>query len=161
KVELFKWSISIIQIIHKNYPSLITFSRDELEKSILEKESLQAIIELIYEHLIEISGNLNGYRSTKVNIVEQVKKYINLYYYEDITMKLVAELFHYNSAYLGKVFRQQTGDYFNIYLHKVRIEEAKKLLLDKRYKVYEVSKLVGYSNSDYFYKNFKLYEGMS
>lgn len=32
---------------------------------------------------------------------------------------------------------------------------------NKRYKIYEISDLVGYSNSDYFYKNFRLYEGMS
>ncbi len=161
KVEIFEWSISILKIIHNNYPSLSTISRDELERNIHQQKSLQSIIELIYEVLLEISKDFNGYGSAKGNIVEQVKKYIERYYNEDITLKLVADLFHYNSAYLGKIFKRETGDYFNGYLHKVRIDEAKKLLLDKRYKVYEISKLVGYSNSDYFYKNFKLYEGIS
>lgn len=161
KVEIYKWTISILKIIHNDYPSLAIIPRDELENSIYQQESLQAIIELVYEKLLEISKDFNGYDSTKGNIVEQVKKYINRYYHEDITLKLVADLFHYNSAYLGKLFKRETGNYFNGYLHKVRIEGAKKLLLDKQYKVYEISKLVGYSNSDYFYKNFKLYEGIS
>lgn len=161
KVEIFKWSISMLQIIHNYYPSLSTISRDELENCINKQESLQAIIDFLYEELLELSNKFNGYRTTKGNIVDKVKEYINYYYHEDISLKLVADLFHYNSAYLGKVFKRQTGDYFNAYLHKVRIEQAKKLLLNKQYKVYEISKQVGYSNSDYFYKNFKLYEGKS
>lgn len=161
KVEIFEWAISMLQIIQTNYPSLTIISRDELENAIHQQENLQAIIELIYEKLLEMSKDFNGYGSAKGNIVEQVKKYIDRYYYKDITLKSVADLFHYNRAYLGKVFKRQTGDYFNVYLHKVRIEEAKKLLLDKQHKVYEIAKQVGYSNSDYFYKNFKLYEGLS
>lgn len=161
KVEIFEWGISILKIIHKNYPSLLTISRDELEHIINKQESLQDIIAILYEDLLEVSKKLNGFSTTKGNIIDKVKTYIDHYYPEDISLKLVADLFHYNSAYLGKAFKRQTGDYFNIYLHKVRIEQAKKILLDKQYKVYEVSKLVGYSNSDYFYKNFKLYEGIS
>ena len=161
KVEVFEWTISMLQIIQTNYPSLSIISRDGLENAIHQQENLQAIIQLIYEKLLEMGKEFNGYSSAKGNIVEQVKKYIDRYYYKDITLKSVADLFHYNRAYLGKVFKRQTGDYFNVYLHKVRIAESKKLLLDKQYKVYEIAKQVGYSNSDYFYKNFKLYEGLS
>lgn len=161
KIEIFDWSISFLEIIQSNYPSLSTISKDELERNIHQQESLQAIIKYIYDWLLEISKGFTGYSSAKGNIVAQVTKYIERYYHEDITLKRVAELFHYNNAYLGKVFKRETGIYFNVHLHKVRIEAAKKLLLDKQYKVYEISKLVGYSNSDYFYKNFKQYEGMS
>ena len=99
--------------------------------------------------------------SSKGNIIDEIKKYVNNYYHEDISLKLIADLFHYNSAYLGKTFKQQTGEFFNAYLHQVRINNAKKLMENKRYKIYEISELVGYSNSDYFYKNFRLYEGIS
>lgn len=38
----------------------------------------------------------------KGNIIDEIKKYINNHYHEDISLKLIADLFHYNSAYLGK-----------------------------------------------------------
>ncbi|MBQ2553105.1 MAG: helix-turn-helix domain-containing protein, partial [Treponema sp.] len=41
------------------------------------------------------------------------------------------------------------------------IEEAKKLLLSSPLKIYEISKLVGYSNTDYFYLKFKKHTNMT
>ena len=58
------------------------------------------------------------------------------------------------------MFKHETGENFNTYLDKVRIEEAKKLLV-KGMKVYEVAERVGYANVDYFHGKFRKYVGMS
>ena len=44
---------------------------------------------------------------------------------------------------------------FNDYLHKTRTDVAKELLLDEKYKVYEISQMIGYKNVDYFHLKFK------
>ena len=49
----------------------------------------------------------------------------------------------------------------NTYVDKIRIEEAKKLLLEEHLKVYEVSERIGYKNIDYFHSKFKKYVGIS
>jgi len=68
--------------------------------------------------------------------------------------------FNYNSAYLGKMFKNTTGEYFNTYVDKVRIEKAKQFLAQGM-KVYEVAEKVGYMNPDYFNAKFRKYVGLS
>ena len=73
---------------------------------------------------------------------------------------MLAEIFNYSSAYLGKLFKNTTGESFNTYLDKVRIQKAKELLM-KDIKVYKVAEHVGYTNVDYFFSKFKKYVGVS
>lgn len=94
---------------------------------------------------------------------DQLKKLLALIecnYHENLKLEKLAELFNYNSAYLGKLFKSHTGEYFNTYLDKVRIRNAKKLLL-QGLKVYRVAEEVGYNNVDYFHSKFKRYVGIS
>ncbi|WP_416147399.1 response regulator [Salipaludibacillus sp. HK11] len=81
-------------------------------------------------------------------------------YDENLKLDKLADLFNYNSAYLGKIFKKYTGEYFNTYLDKVRIERAKELLIEGL-KVYRVAEIVGYNNVDYFHSKFKKYVGVS
>ncbi|WP_164977980.1 response regulator transcription factor [Geobacillus sp. PK12] len=92
--------------------------------------------------------------------MKRIIDFVDKHYNENLRLENLAELFHYNSAYLGKLFKNYTGEYFNTYLDKVRIHHAKRLLLEG-YKVYEVAEQVGYANVDYFHKKFRKYTGMS
>ena len=88
-------------------------------------------------------------------------QYIRANYNRELRLEMLAGIFGYNSAYLGKVFHQYTGDNFNNYLDEIRISEAKRLLAMDEYRVYEVAEMVGYSNINYFHNKFKKYVGMS
>ena len=50
---------------------------------------------------------------------------------------------------------------FNTYLDNIRIDQAKKLLMEDNLKVYQVCEKVGYKNIDYFHSKFKKYVGVS
>lgn len=50
---------------------------------------------------------------------------------------------------------------FMQYLTRFRIEKAKSLLAKKRYMVYEVAEMVGYSDPAYFSRMFKQVTGLS
>jgi two-component system, response regulator YesN len=92
-----------------------------------------------------------------------IKKMIDLIhrnYYENLKLDTLADVFNYNSAYLGKLFKNATGEHFNTYLDKVRMEQAKQLL-EQGDKVYQVAEKVGYSNVDYFHAKFRKYMGTS
>ena len=47
------------------------------------------------------------------------------------------------------------------HLDNIRIEQAKKLLMEDNIKVYQVCEKVGYKNIDYFHSKFKKYVGVS
>lgn len=79
---------------------------------------------------------------------------------ENLKLETLSGIFNYNSAYLGKLFKNETGEYFNTYLDKVRIDKAK-CFLEEGYKVYQVAEKVGYTNVDYFHSKFRKYVGTS
>lgn len=94
---------------------------------------------------------------------KQVQRMIELIrrnYSENLKLESLAEVFNYNSSYLGKLFKQTTGVSFNTYLDQVRIEKAKELLAAGM-KVYQVAERVGYANVDYFHGKFRKYVGVS
>ena len=98
---------------------------------------------------------------TRENVINDILLYIEHNYRENLKLGTIAELFGYNSSYLGKVFHKTMGKNFNAYLDEVRINHSRQFLLDDNRKVYEIAQLVGYKNVDYFHKKFKKYVGMS
>lgn len=98
---------------------------------------------------------------TRESVMDGILHYIQYNYQENLKLGTIAELFGYNSSYLGKVFHKTTGKSFNAYLDEVRIESSKKLLLNEENKVYEIALLAGYTDVNYFHKKFKKYVGIS
>ena len=108
---------------------------------------------------IDISDfkDLSSYDS---KIISFVKDYVTEHY-KDAKLEDIAEAVHMNSNYLSQFFKQKTGKCFSNYLIKVKMNHAAELLDDIRYKTYEVSELVGYSNTKNFTRTFKNYYGKS
>lgn len=50
---------------------------------------------------------------------------------------------------------------YHVYLDNVRLEKAKQLLEEDSLYIYEIAKMTGYSNYDYFHKKFKKQFGVS
>lgn len=135
------------------------FKDDHIVSQIGSLGSLHEIIELMKKEFTEFSDSVYG-RTTK-STMERVVQYIHANYKQELRLEMLAGIFGYNSAYLGKVFHQYMGDNFNNYLDKIRITEAKRLLAEDEYKVYEVAERVGYTNINYFHNKFKKYVGVS
>ncbi|MGN1142711.1 MAG: response regulator [Oliverpabstia sp.] len=149
--------LQVKQILCSNY-STIDFplpNNAAVIEFIQSKNYLYEIIQFFSEQF-EMCIKAIGY-SNVGDIMDDVLYYINHNYSENLRLESIAPLFGYNSSYLGKIFNRKTGENFNSYLDKVRIENAKKLLAQNKWKVYEISEMVGYKSSDYFHKKFRKY----
>lgn len=93
--------------------------------------------------------------------VEMIKKYISKHYSEAINLDDVANMVYLNSNYLSDMFKKETGMNFKDYIINYRIEVAKDLLKDIKYKTYEVAEMVGYKDPKYFCKLFKKVIGIN
>lgn len=109
-----------------------------------------------FEMIMNATGNPN-----RNSVLDDILYYIDHNYQNNIKLETIAPLFGYNSAYLGKIFNKTVGESFNSYVDHIRIEHSKKLLLQKKFKVYEIAERVGYRNVDYFHKKFRKYVGES
>jgi two-component system, response regulator YesN len=134
-------------------------SKEAVIHKVYEKRNLFDLLEYLKSELIRISKIISNTNSE--NTMKRILNYIQKNYNKELKLELLSEIFNYNSAYLGKMFRNYTGESFNVYLDKVRIDNAKEMLLKNDLKVYQVSEKVGFSNIDYFYSKFKKYVGTS
>jgi len=85
------------------------------------------------------------------------KNYSNL----NLGLKLVAEHFEITTPYVSKLFKEQTGEGILDYINKRRVQEAKRLLLDKNISISEAAIQSGFLSSNSFIRTFKKYEGIT
>lgn len=93
--------------------------------------------------------------------VEESIQYMKAHYAEEISLEKIANRFFLNQTYFSRLFKQYTGSTFTDYLIELRMEKAKELLRQGKYKVYEVSQMIGYRSEKYFFRIFKQYTGCS
>ncbi len=96
----------------------------------------------------------------RTDILEALN-YIEENYSRDLTLHELAKHINISKSHLSYLFRKETGETFSDYLNKVRIEKAQELLLSRKYKINEVSEMVGFNNTGYFSKVFKKSTGTS
>lgn len=89
--------------------------------------------------------------------VEQIENNFS----QDISLKTIAAQFNVSSAYLGQLFKTQTGRYFNDYLTAVRLEQAQKMIAETNLNISEISSKTGFSSQNYFNRLFKRTYGQS
>ncbi|MFC4776122.1 response regulator [Paenibacillus sp. GCM10023252] len=102
-----------------------------------------------------------GPASGSNKVIAQVQKYVVEHFAEELSLKSIAQLFYMNSAYLGQLFKKETGDHFLDYMHKVRIQYIKKQMKAGQGQVGQIVMDAGYKNTGYFYKQFRKLEGIS
>ncbi|MCD9023726.1 response regulator transcription factor [Cohnella silvisoli] len=93
--------------------------------------------------------------------IHQIKKHIEAHFRENMSLKSIAGKFYMNPVYVGQLFRKAYGLYFNEFLLKVRIQEAKQLLRQTELRIYEIAERVGFNSADYFVTQFEKLERMS
>lgn len=96
----------------------------------------------------------------KSEVAAKILEFIKDNYMNEISMQDAARMLHYSDAYFCKLFKQCFDQNFTTYLTKVRISEAKRLLMNKNASVKDVSIQVGYYDSNYFAKVFRRITGM-
>ncbi len=77
-----------------------------------------------------------------------------------LTLKDVSAYLYISTWYLSKLIKKETGSTFIDILSEIRIEEAKKLLIQPQYKIYEVAAMIGITDVTYFNKLFKSTTGL-
>jgi two-component system response regulator YesN len=94
-------------------------------------------------------------------IIRQVERYVQEHYSEELSLQLLSHQFNVNSVYLGRLFKKETGESFNDYLNRTRLNHAKRMLAVTALKATEIATAVGFLDPNYFFRKFKLVHGIS
>jgi two-component system response regulator YesN len=88
-------------------------------------------------------------------------KYMHTHMGEGISIKTLCDRNGTNPAYLGHMFKTETGVFFNDYLTRLRINRSIYLLRNPDRKIKDTAVQVGFSSTSYFEKCFKDQKGVS
>ena len=94
-------------------------------------------------------------------IIKKAQQYIEAHYHKSITLNDVARLIGLSPCYFSRTFSQLTGSTFQVYLTRVRIGEAKRLLTNYKFGLQEIATQVGYEDVSYFIRVFKRIVGFT
>ncbi|MEH7379481.1 response regulator [Bacillus sp. JJ1533] len=94
-------------------------------------------------------------------LLSKAKNYIDLRYYESLTLEDVAEYVELSPYHFSKLFKEKMGVTFIDYLTTVRVNQAKREMDDPSKSLKEICYSVGYKDPNYFSRVFKKYTGMS
>ncbi len=108
------------------------------------------------EQFVTKPGRAKG---TAASIISEAKQYMQEHYREKMQLQELAQRFNLNAVYFGQQFKRELGCSFNDYVHRLRIEEAQKLLRRTDMKVAEIAAWLGYHDSDYFTNKYKALTG--
>lgn len=124
------------------------------EMELLVQEYLKEVCDFVVEANLRFSSS---------STCEGIKQYVRENYANtEMNVNAIAEKFCLNSAYLSNMFKRNTGIKLLDYINKVRVDEAKKLMIQNPdISVEELAEKSGFSNSRTFRRVFMKYENTS
>lgn len=138
-----------------------SYARDALQLHVMD----YILKPIDQDELIEKINNCNPEANQieehqdQKDVIEQVKKYVANHLDESFTLLEIAEKFHYNAAYLGRLIKKNTESSFTDYVLKLRVLKAKSLLINTNEAIKLIAPQVGFQDPEHFTKRFKKVTG--
>jgi two-component system response regulator YesN len=133
------WTEQIVSRVH---------SMDELEEVVIE------ICEQFMQHLEQLE-NISPSRE-----IAKLQKYVQMNIHKKISLTEVADYLHLNPSYLSRLFKKTMGEGFIEYVTRLKMEQARELLMDTTKTVEQIAFDLGFDSKSYFIKTFKKYYGV-
>ncbi len=125
----------------------------------VDEVALQELLRKMYDELGKRDEEDSTHREQQ--LVSQLRRLIEEEYMQNISLKSLAERLHYNPAYLGRLFRAETGNSFRDELNLYRARQAAQLLRNSSISINDVAERVGYHDINYFHRIFLKIYGVS
>ncbi|MEH7495145.1 helix-turn-helix transcriptional regulator, partial [Neobacillus niacini] len=81
--------------------------------------------------------------------------------YRKVSLKSLAELFHYSEAHLSVLIKKNTGLNFNTIIKKLKMTSALDYIENTDFSIEDIAERVGYISVDHFSRTFKKYYSKS
>lgn len=133
----------------------------EAIREIILRDNVDSLRKYNKEYILSLKRPIAEASPYISDTIQSVQRYIQEHYSENITLQTLANQFFLHPNYLSKLFQEKTGRNFIDYLTQVRIENAKELLQNTDFRIYDICEMVGYESPKYFSKVFKELTGLT
>ncbi|KIL40521.1 hypothetical protein SD70_13250 [Gordoniibacillus kamchatkensis] len=134
----------------------------QLYDKVMKQETIDQLSEWFRAYYREAKESLNQlYEAKKSNVGQEIVAYIQANFDKDISLGGIADKLNMDPSYVSRLFKHEISMNFMEYLISLRLERAKKLLLESSLSVKAIGESVGYANQQSFNRIFKKYEGLT
>jgi YesN/AraC family two-component response regulator len=127
-----------------------------------QRDAVVKLLHIFANHLSIMSNQIAVQRgNAEPPIISRAKQYIIEHLTEDLTLGQVAKAVNTSSFYFCKIFKKHTGLNFTEYVSRVRVENARNLLLNPNLRISEIAFEVGFQSLTHFNRVFKKIVGQS
>lgn len=95
------------------------------------------------------------------NTVNHIMDYLQEHYSEDLTLDSVADQFYMSKTYVSRLLKRYVNQSFLKILIDIRMDAARRMIMEDNYKMYEIAEQVGYNDFSYFIQAFKKKYGVT
>ena len=124
-------------------------------------QSLQEIRQKIIEMVMECVSTESVSDANARSKIQMAIGYIQEHFAENLTVNVLAEHYGMSPNYFSSMFKKEMSRSAVNYITELRINQARELLYHSELSVVDISKKVGYEDSQYFFRVFKKYLGMT
>lgn len=124
-------------------------------------QSLQEIRQKIIEMVMECVSTESVADVNARSKIQMAIGYIQEHFAENLTVNVLAEHYGMSPNYFSSMFKKEMSRSAVNYITELRINQARELLYHSELSVVDISKKVGYEDSQYFFRVFKKYLGMT
>ena len=143
------------EVVKANWDSSPTVTREKLR-------AVETLLEMFAQYLADYGQRLLLHEAGRQSpLLQKVEAQLAETSDQALTVRELAERLHISPCYFCKLFRKQTGLTFTNYRTQVRIETAKRLLLDPNRRVSEAAYEAGFESIPYFNRAFRRHVGCS
>lgn len=132
------------------------FGTSILGSTLIEKAQVLELIQMFFSESAKKGGAKGEYEA-----LVRVKSYIEKNYCRTITARELSRMCSMSETGLRRKFREYLGQPPLDYQTGLRIRKSRELLLERKYNVTEVARLVGFEDVNYFSRLFKKRVGVS
>jgi AraC-like DNA-binding protein len=132
---------------------------------VVSEKQFQGAVRLLMMLATQLAQSATHYivaaRKYEPPSVRQAKNFVYAHAGERVTLRQIADHVHVSKNYFCKIFKQATKMTFTEFVARVRVENAKKLLADPRWRMAEVADSTGFYSISQFNRVFRRYAGNS
>lgn len=158
----FKLLLVVLEVGNQSIPDAL---QSDTQSFFWESMTRFEVIEEVEQYLLQ---KIDAFYSSKQEtgsgnkIILSVKKIIEEEYSNpELSIKGISQSIFLSEAYLCVFFKKETQKTINQYVTEVRIQKAKELLENRKFKLYDVARSVGYNDHNYFTRTFKKMTGVT
>lgn len=150
--------------------SIYTMFSDLFKKMYAEyRERENGYMEIIRAYLLQVlitvirmkDRQKNKISRNKEQAVQTVANYIEEHYESTISVQSLADMVYLSADYLGRIFREITGESVSARIQRVRIRRACYLLTATERTVSDIASDCGFKDTKFFYNVFKKHVGVA